>query len=72
MIQTLHKLWRNHGGLHLDYHKEDSNAAPVRHLPMAEELIIPSSNTAVTNPHSRSKRVITFTKGKKLPRTPAL
>lgn len=41
MIQTLHKLWRNHGGLHLDYHKEDSNAAPVRHLPMAEELIIP-------------------------------
>lgn len=41
MIQTLHKLWRNHGGLHLDYHKEDSNAAPTRHLPMAEELIIP-------------------------------
>lgn len=41
MIQTLHKLWRNHGGLHLDYHKEDSNAAPVRHLPMADELIIP-------------------------------
>lgn len=41
MIQTLRKLWRNHGGLHLDYHKEASNTRPVVTVPLAEELIIP-------------------------------
>ncbi|WML90493.1 electron transport complex subunit RsxC [Thiothrix lacustris] len=41
MIQTLRKLWRNPGGLHLDYHKEISNTKPVVHVPLADELIIP-------------------------------
>ncbi len=57
MIQTLHKLWRNHGGLHLDYHKEDSNAAPTKHLPMAEELIIPLQQ------HSGYKPTLTIKAG---------
>ncbi|MFN3785556.1 MAG: electron transport complex subunit RsxC, partial [Thiothrix sp.] len=41
MIQTLPKLWKNHGGLHLDDRKELSNTEPTRHLPLADELIIP-------------------------------
>lgn len=41
MIQALRKLWRIHGGLHLDYHKEESTAQPTRGIPLADELVIP-------------------------------
>lgn len=41
MLQTLRKLWRIPGGLHLDYHKEASSLTPVRTLPLPPELIIP-------------------------------
>ncbi|MEB4589381.1 electron transport complex subunit RsxC [Candidatus Thiothrix sp. Deng01] len=41
MIQALRKLWRFHGGLHLDYHKEESTAQPTRRIPLADELVIP-------------------------------
>lgn len=41
MIQTLRKLWSIHGGLHLDYHKEDSNQSPAREIPLPAELVIP-------------------------------
>lgn len=41
MMQTLRKLWKGHGGLHLDYRKELSNAEPARPIPLAAELVIP-------------------------------
>lgn len=41
MIQTLRKLWTFHGGLHLDYHKEESNQLPTRDIPLPDELVIP-------------------------------
>jgi len=33
--------WRFHGGLHLDDHKAESNAAPVRELPLPARLVLP-------------------------------
>ncbi|MBU0654218.1 MAG: electron transport complex subunit RsxC [Gammaproteobacteria bacterium] len=50
MIQTLRKLWRNHGGLHLDYHKEESSTRPVTRVPLADELIIPLQQHAGYRP----------------------
>ncbi len=41
MIGTLRKLWKNHGGLHLNYHKEESNTLPVAEIPLPDELVIP-------------------------------
>jgi electron transport complex protein RnfC len=41
MIQTLRKLWRNHGGLHLDENKDISTQTPSRIMPFAAELMIP-------------------------------
>ena len=41
MIQTLRKLWRNHGGLHLNEHKDISTHQAVRTVPFSTELIIP-------------------------------
>jgi electron transport complex protein RnfC len=50
MIQTLRKLWKIHGGLHLDYHKEASNKGHARHPPLAAELIIPLQQHAGYKP----------------------
>lgn len=41
MTRALRKLWTFHGGLHLDYHKEDSNQSPTRTIPLPDELVIP-------------------------------
>ncbi|MDD5392358.1 MAG: electron transport complex subunit RsxC [Thiothrix sp.] len=41
MITSLLKRWLNPGGLHLDYHKEESTQQPVRNLPLPAELVIP-------------------------------
>lgn len=41
MIQTLRKLWRNPGGLHLDENKDVSTQCPSRHIPLATQLVIP-------------------------------
>ena len=41
MITTLRKLWRNHGGIHLDEHKDMSTQQAVRTVPFSAELIIP-------------------------------
>ncbi|MEZ5452793.1 MAG: electron transport complex subunit RsxC [Thiothrix sp.] len=50
MIQTLRKLWRFHGGLHLDYHKGESTTRPVQAIPLAEELVIPLQQHAGYKP----------------------
>lgn len=50
MIQTLRKLWRNHGGLHLEEHKEESSTQAVAHIPLADELIIPLQQHAGYKP----------------------
>ena len=41
MIQTLRKLWRNPGGLHLDENKDVSTQCPSRQIPLAAQLVIP-------------------------------
>jgi electron transport complex protein RnfC len=41
MIQTLRKLWRNPGGLHLDENKDVSTQQPSRQIPLAAQLVIP-------------------------------
>ena len=41
MIQTLRKLWRNPGGLHLEEHKDVSTQTPSKRIPLAAQLVIP-------------------------------
>ncbi len=41
MIQTLRKLWRNPGGLHLAENKDISTQCPSRQIPLAAQLVIP-------------------------------
>ena len=55
MIQTLRKLWQIHGGLHLDYHKEASNNAHARYVPLAAEFIIPLQQHAGYKPTLTAK-----------------
>ncbi len=41
LLPPLNRLWKFHGGLHLNYHKDLSNREPVRHADLPEQLLLP-------------------------------